>query len=516
MSLFCSANITRNRKAKVVILASNKQTAQRIRDILTTNLAAIDVRLASTSDECISALSQGGSTILLCSPRMFSLLSVTQVDSVDMLIAYDLHLLDAVYEMCLSQDLSGTRVVAFSYPLHSSTDVAAWLGCPVEHTYGFPPTVRASPLDMSVEVFTAAQPSAAIRSLIKPVYQYIHTAHTATLCFVPASHQVKSTASALMKQLGSDLDTEAFVGDVETLEAYAQGIRDTVTAECLLHGIAVLHDRLAKHEHRLMLRLFATGAARVLVASSDLAWQPGVRAPLVIIMGTQYMSVDQDSNPVLDSHDTTEILQMQQCAVNDSGVPRCILMCQSAEAELYSRFMRDGLLLESQLLDASVLRIVVFDAYCSGQSSERARSALLQQLSKTLLARRVCSNPAYYGAEGTTQHHRNLFISRLVDEQLDTLCKLGCLRKAANAYSPTKLSELIQRGDVELEVLAKVQKESLESSLRTLHPPEQPNGVVEEVKDDALEEFVSRLGRLMDRILMPRLPAPKTAKSAER
>jgi antiviral helicase SLH1 len=86
------------------------------------------------------------------------------------------------------------------------------------------------------------------------------------------------------------------------------------------------------------------------------------------------------------------------------------LFCQAEARDTFSKFLAEGLPLESELLDSSV-----FEKWYKerrGDGSIRTKQDAIQALSFTFLARRLVSNPVYYDMEAGSQDE---VLSRIVD-----------------------------------------------------------------------------------------------------
>ena len=108
---------------------------------------------------------------------------------------------------------------------------------------------------------------------------------------------------------------------------------------------------------------------------------------------------------------------MQSHAVGgpSQDVARFHLFSSSESTETYMRFLNDGLPLESQLLDDDVLCQWCKNQNTSGYLSKREH--LLDVLTFTFLAKRVSSNPAYYGfTSPSPDENLSFVVDALVDK----------------------------------------------------------------------------------------------------
>ena len=101
---------------------------------------------------------------------------------------------------------------------------------------------------------------------------------------------------------------------------------------------------------------------------------------------------------------------MQGKAVRHDSMGRFYLFCQAEGKDTLTRFLNDGLPLESRLLETDTLRDWFRDRRKDG--SIKDKQAAVDMLSFTFLARRLVSNPAYYDARSTAV---NELLSRIAD-----------------------------------------------------------------------------------------------------
>jgi len=100
---------------------------------------------------------------------------------------------------------------------------------------------------------------------------------------------------------------------------------------------------------------------------------------------------------------------MQGRAVRHTGTGHFHLFCPTEAKDTYIRFLSDGLPLESRLLDSSDLESWYRHMRASAGILNKQQAA--EALSSTFLAKRVVSNPSYYG----TSSGPDETLSRIVD-----------------------------------------------------------------------------------------------------
>lgn len=335
-----------------------------------------------------------------------------------------LELLDAVYELGISLLLHATqahpvRFVGLSNSLNDSADLAAWLGVDPLALHSFRPSDRDQALSVSTHTFTIPQSAALFKAMAKPAHAAIRaTPGEPAIVFVPSRHQCQSVALDLITQCALEMESaKGYLPDdvsVERLERYLarlqnyDGLRDFIT-----RGVGFFHEAIAKPDRLLMLELYAEGLIRVLIVPRDACWTLPVRAVTVVVMGTQYVHVHaqpgSEERQVRD-YPLEEIVRMEGKAVRHGGAGRFHLFCQSEGKDTVTRFLNDGLPLESRMLETDTLRAWYRDRRRDGSVGDK--QAAVDVLSHTFLARRLVSNPAYYDARSTAV---NELLSRIVD-----------------------------------------------------------------------------------------------------
>jgi antiviral helicase SLH1 len=195
------------------------------------------------------------------------------------------------------------------------------------------------------------------------------------------------------------------------VEDYSARLQDPTLVDFVTRGVGIFHSGMSIADRNLILGLFAESVVRVLVAPRDACWMLPVRAGAVVVMGTQYVHLERDgSGPQLRDYSLVDIVQMQSRAVRHDAPGHFFLFCQAEVRDTLSKFLAEGLPLESELLDSSVFEEWYKERRRDG--SIRNRQDAVQVLSFTLLARRLVSNPVYYDMEAGSQ---NEVLSRIVD-----------------------------------------------------------------------------------------------------
>ena len=338
-----------------------------------------------------------------------------------LVVLENLEQLDPYYELAISSLLrvirtQPTRVVGFSASLNDSGDLATWLDVAPSAFHSFRPSDREQSLNVSVHTFAIPHSAALFKAMARPASTAIHSVrlHPA-IVFVPSRAQCSSVAQDLI--VNCTLETSAEAGflspDVspEFLQSYFHRLHDPVLSNLLSNGVGIFHHAMHKQDRATILGLYTEGIIRVLVVAREACWTLPVRAAVVVVMGTQYVTIHEDGAR-RQVHDYTleELVHMQGRAVRHGDMGHFHLFCQADDKDTYMRFLEGGLPLESQLLQSNQLRQWYKHHRSRGHISSKHEG--VQALSLTFLAQRIVSNPTYYDCNGT----RDERLSRIVDE----------------------------------------------------------------------------------------------------
>ncbi|CDO68689.1 hypothetical protein BN946_scf184652.g16 [Trametes cinnabarina] len=353
-----------------------------------------------------------------------------------MVLCESLELLDAAYELGVSLLLHATqtypvRYLGLSNSLNDPVDLAAWFDVDPLALHSFRPSDRDQALSVTTQTFTIPHSAALFKAMAKPAHSAIRAAPgEPAIVFVPARAQCTSVALDLLTQCA--LETESSKGylpddvSIERLERYLGRLQNhDALKDFITRGVGFFHEGIAKPDRLLMLELFADGLIRLLIVPREACWTLPVRATTVVVMGTQYVHVrpgDSQNGGGAGSGDERqvreyaleEIVRMQGRAVRHRGAGHFYLFCQAEAKDTITRFLNDGLPLESKLLESDVLRSWYKDRR-KDRSIPDKQGCRGTCCRSRFWPRRLVSNPAYYDARSTAV---NELLSRIVD-QLD-------------------------------------------------------------------------------------------------
>lgn len=326
--------------------------------------------------------------------------------SLRLVVCENLELLDAEYELAVSLMLHGTqrlpvRFVGLAASLTDASDLADWLHVSPSLMCCFRPSDREQDLKTIVHSFTIPHSASLFKSMAKPAHAAISSsAGEAALVFVPSHAQCRSVANDLITQCAIDLKMQGYLPShlsAENLEPYLARLQDYTLADIIARGIGIYHDSVSKSDRALILELYAEGIIRTLVLAREALWALPLRAATVISMGTQYVRMEgEKGDRQVKDYALPEIIHMQGRAARNGQSGRYYLFCQSESQETMTRFLNDGLPVESTLHSTPALKRWLHDRWKSGMISDKQQT--LDILSWTYLARRMASNPMYYDA----------------------------------------------------------------------------------------------------------------------
>ncbi|KAG6868445.1 hypothetical protein C0993_002583 [Termitomyces sp. T159_Od127] len=361
----------------------------------------------------------------------------------DVVICENLELLDSTYELAISllrhaTQTSNTRFVSFSGSLNDASDMADWLDVDPSGLHSFRPRDRDQSLVFSTTTFTIPQSGALFKAMAKPAHAGIRMAPPgeSAIIFIPSLGQCKPIALDLLTQCALEMETERGYLSPDTsldyLEDRLARFQDTSLIDFVSKGVGFFHQGVHKSDRNLMLELYAEGLIRVLIVPRDSCWTLPVRATVVVVMGTQYFHVEAEgSDRQLRDYDLTELVRMQGRAVRQTGTGYFYLFCQAETKDTFTRFLNDGLPIESRLLETDDLARWV--SLQKGRDGGLKAQDILDVLSFTFLSRRVVSNPTYYDCTSTSRDEN---LSRIVDELMLRSAELAD-SSSANSLTPS-------------------------------------------------------------------------------
>ena len=413
--------------AWVLVVAPRKSVAADLVSEMRQVSKAIGVSVESPTGHHILTISKGKAIRVVTAAQLLNVISHRNpkkpLNGLNLVICENLEQLNPEYELSISllrhaTQSYPTRFVGFANSLNDPADLAAWLDVDPFALHSFRPSDRDQSLIVSTQTFTIPQSAALFKAMAKPAYAAIRSAsgNDTAIIFVPSRGQCRLVAQDLITQCALDMNSEKGFIPVEVPDDYLADhlvrIQDHSLVDSVSRGVGFFHDGIHKSDRNLMLELYAEGIIRVLVVPRDSCWTLPVRAASVVVMGTQYVYVEgEGSDRQLRDYELTELVRMQSRAVRHSGSGHFHLFCQAEAKDTFTRFLNDGLPLESQLLETHDLETWYHQRVQDGGIV--GKQQVVDMLSFTFLARRIVSNPTYYDA---TAGFRDQNLSQIVDK----------------------------------------------------------------------------------------------------
>lgn len=406
-----------------LVLAANRQQVHFLRSEF--QLLSQGLGLPTLLAEPGAALSIKQKTSCFFDPQsLLELLTsgrlTTYLPRLRLVICENLELLDARYELATSLLLHACQVfpvrfIGISVSLIDAGDIAAWLRVRPEALCNFRPTDRDHDLATIIQSFNVPHSAALFKIMAKPAHTAIRSGLTSdsSIIFVPSRALCKAVAADLITQCAIESAMQGYLADHLTsqhLEGYLARLRDGSLVDLITRGIGVYHGGVDRSDRSLLLQLYEEGIVRVMIVSRDACWHLPIRADSVIVMGTQYVRVDDDTmDRQVEDYSLQEIVHMQSHAYRHMHQGRFHLFCQAEKREMLTRSLNEGIPLESSLHTSQILEHWYRE---EREKGIRSKQDALDALDWTYMARRISSNPLYYDAFPDTVADR---LSRLVD-----------------------------------------------------------------------------------------------------
>lgn len=239
------------------------------------------------------------------------------------------------------------RIIALGSSLANARDLGEWIGATSASIFNFHPSVRPTPLEISIQGFNIPHFSSLMLAMAKPTYVGISKA-TQSIVFVPSRKQCKLTAIELIAFCVAEGSPRKFIKVSEDeIMPFVKKIEDASLSELLLSGIAYYHEALSKSDKSIVEKLFNLGVIKCIIASKESCWGISLKSELIVVMGSQ--TFEGKDHRYLD-YPVTDILQMMgRAASNTNEHAKCIIMCQNTKKEFYKKFLYEALPVESHL-----------------------------------------------------------------------------------------------------------------------------------------------------------------------
>lgn len=429
----CRMTVLKNGDSWAMFVTPQQSAANEIYADLRPLCSAVNVPLELVSSSKSSLRPRNRLIRIVSADRLLATLASSglrkSIPGLSLVVCDDLEQLSPTYEWALSllrhaTQCQPTRYIGLSNSLGDPADLADWLHVHPTALLSFQPRDRDQSLQFNIQTFTIPHSPSLHKAMAKPAHSAIRSAPQgeSAIVFVPSQGACRSIALNLLTRCMLEMESSRGYLPEKVPDEYIEGVcaqlNDTSLMDFISKGIGFFHSGINKHDRLLMLGLFVERAMRVLVVPHDSAMSLPVRAAVVVVMGTQYFSLpstsSDSSDRQLQDYSLAKIIRMQSRAVRHSEIGHFYLFCQVEAKDTLTRFLNDGLPLESELLGSPVLM-----EWIKAQNLDwrRQKQDLVDVLSFSFLSRRIVTNPSYYDCppEG-----KNPNLSRIVDRLLET------------------------------------------------------------------------------------------------
>ncbi|CAA7259895.1 unnamed protein product [Cyclocybe aegerita] len=389
-------------------------------------LSGIPVQSTLTKHHILSSTSSRTIRVVTAK-ELFDAIStrIPNVSGLRLVVCDGLEQLDPTFELAISllriaTQTSPTRFIGMSSSLTDPESLAMWLDVGEFGTTSFKPQDRDQSLVTSRQTFSIPHSASLFKAMARPAHRAIQDAHSggSALVFVPSRGQCRAIAQDIITRCTLEEEHgRGYVPDVISgvvLEDYCSRLQDSTLMDFVSKGVGFFHSGIGREDRGLMISMFTDGIIRVMVVPKDSCWSVPVRARTVIVMGTQYVHIEeQGASRQVRDYSLAEVVRMQSRAIQQSDTGHFHLFCQAEAQETYSKFLKDGLPLESQLHESRVLS----DWLKSTIPENLDKQRIIDLLSFTFLAQRVATNPSYYGyTSGNQVENLSAAVDRLVED----------------------------------------------------------------------------------------------------
>lgn len=395
-------------------------------------------------------------------------------DHVSLLVAEDMHLLDAGYELALAKfmwcaartraasdggvESAMPRIVATTASLNDARSLAQWIGADELSTYNFHPKDRPSILTTSFQAFDLPHSSGLLKAMVKPAFDKMKESRALgpAIVVVPSVWQCFTVASDLITKAAAEMDTNGYLGlPSEEIESILPHVLDTSVHEALVHGIGIVHEKTVREDRALMEHLYEQGLVKVLLTTRDCLWSTTLRAALVVVMSTQYVRITKAGNTgasdrELVDYTLAELGRAQSLAVRPGTLSEphppgeCLVLCQMDKVDMLDKMLRMGMPLHSSVLQddrrSEPLLPIVLGEMVEGVLQHEDQ--VMDLLSWTMLPAELLRNPTYYDCSASDAASVAARLTQVSVALLQTLRDLRLVEKKAEQGKGGKAEDL--------------------------------------------------------------------------
>ncbi|BFZ53157.1 Pre-mRNA-splicing helicase BRR2 [Savitreella phatthalungensis] len=336
---------------------------------------------------------------------------IDQIDSVSG-TAYEIAMSRARYVS--AQVDNKLRIVAFSTPVADGRDLADWLDIKPAHILNFRPSTREQAVNIRIQTLPVVSFQAQMLNFIRMATHELSEAladEQVILC-VPHAAQCLQYAQACLqvsRAVKAEDDVKMEGVDEEKLPG---------------HDVEVIMASSPATERAAISEAFKAGTVRTLIVEQSCVRTLDLRAPVVLLVGTQRYEPSQHRYVDYTSVELSNVLHLTGTSEFPSAAPaKVVIMSTVNKRDYLKRTLADPLDLESQLPSAIHDDML---AEMAGRVIESKQEAV-DWITWSLFYRRLVSNPSYYGLDAATHDGVSNLLSDLVEDTTQQLAEAELL-----------------------------------------------------------------------------------------
>ncbi|WFD23700.1 RNA helicase [Malassezia equina] len=337
-----------------------------------------------------------------------------------LIVLSHVHQMDITYELAVMhvrRTAASARIVATAVSLHTAHSFAQWLQVPSHTTFVWDPRESPYPVATSLATVDVPYSDTLVKAYAKPALDKMLAHGGPALLFAPTRSQCFTAAQELVARMA----TAGMAVPLDT-DSTSHRWKHADLANLVRQGIGIWHPGLAPGDRAALEQMQEAGLLRAILCPHDV--DVPFRAPLVIVLGTQYTEPGSRS---VKNMSTEHLLALQRYAVrpNDTHGDMLIL-CQQMHAPTLERLIRTPLAVESPLRDVPALVEGLVSEIRAGRIA--TVRDMVAWLRTSYLAVRVRANPVYYDMDGDNDRtDPSDALSHLSDALVQRAVHLGVL-----------------------------------------------------------------------------------------
>lgn len=421
----------------IIFITTSYSSAYKYRQYLDGSLSklGISVSLFTGYQSCTPIK---GSHVIVSWVEKFSHLTKSNLNHFGTLI------IDELSDVCTKELLLRpiqARLIAFStlnIDLGTVKDISEYLN--IKRILNFSPKLRENPLQIKIEGLPIRHWESRQSAMNKPIYESIREKcqfNEQAIVVVPTISVAHSTVRALISFCVNEGTPRCFIRMPEDLLDdllnRSLSISDSILRLALGFGVSILHDRLSEDEKKLSESLFRTGKCQILIqvansCSRNNFYNP-LNAQLVIFKGTETNRVD--ANGYDSEYPLNFVMHVinRAVSVDPKNIALCVFYVAEPKKLYYKQALSGGICIEPE---TSAIEEAFFQLSLELIFQEKKFGPVeLVNVAreKTFFARRILSNPLYYGIPDSSSLNIDEYLLKHANSLMSHLVQLGVLDK---------------------------------------------------------------------------------------